>query len=229
MLDPLNSFFFHLFSCFDRNIHIIIKQNTFNRLGGRIGVQYMYENNEKMTPKQTADFLGIGSEVLKKYSLLLEHNGHNIERNAMNHRYYTGEDIALIKAMILLNREKSVTLESAASIVTSTDTNINAILKHNETHTDTNNPVQTVMPLQILKELQLVLDNLQQQRKDEQALRDEIRERDKSMIELQTEIKNKLDQQTELINEQNTKIIQLQEEVKSKQQTSFWKRLFNIN
>ncbi|MEK9198508.1 MULTISPECIES: MerR family transcriptional regulator [Bacillales] len=76
---------------------------------------------EEYTPKQAADILESGTETLKKYALLLEHNGHPVHRNARNHRVYNGIDIALIKAMIKLNREKSMPLEDAASKVTSSD------------------------------------------------------------------------------------------------------------
>lgn len=58
---------------------------------------------EVYTPSEAANFLKIGTEILKKYALLLEQNGHTIRRNARNHREYIGEDLALIKAMLILN------------------------------------------------------------------------------------------------------------------------------
>lgn len=74
--------------------------------------------------------------------------------------------------------------------------------------------------------MQLVLDNLQQQRENQQALQEELQERDRALLEFQNEIKNKMDQQAKLIDKQNEKITQLQENLQTNSM-SFWKRLFN--
>lgn len=183
---------------------------------------------DKLTPKQAADFLEIGSEVLKKYALLLEHNGYNIGRNGMNHRYYTGEDLALIKAMILLNREKSVTLEDAASIVTSSDTNIEEILGYTVTHNTVHNDVHSVIPLHITNELQSLRGFLEKQHSDNEALREEIRAHDKLLLDFQDRVIQKLDEQAELINKQNEQIRNLKKELNEtrEQPKSVWSKLF---
>ena len=183
---------------------------------------------EKLTPKQAADFLELGSEVLKKYALLLEHNGYTIGRNSMNHRYYTGNDLALIKAMIVLNREKSVPLEEAASIVTSSDTDIEKILGSAVTHNTVHNEVHSVIPLQITHELQTLRSFLEKQQQDNESLRDEIKGHEKLLLDFQERVSNKLDEQAELIKQQNETIRELKKELnESKEQPkSIWGKLF---
>lgn len=183
---------------------------------------------DKLTPKQAADFLEIGSEVLKKYALLLEHNGHTIGRNSMNHRYYVGEDLALIKAMIVLNREKSIPLEEAASIVTSSDTNIEEILRDNVTHNSVHNEVHSVIPLHITNELQVLRQYLEKQYNDNESLREEIRAHDKLLLDFQERITQKLDEQADLISQQNEQIRQLKRDLNEakEQPKSIWSKLF---
>lgn len=183
---------------------------------------------EKLTPKQASDFLEIGSEVLKKYALLLEHNGHTIGRNSMNHRYYTGEDLALIKAMMILNREKSVPLEEAASIVTSSDTDIESIIGDSVTHNAGIEPVHSVIPLQITHELQALRTFLEKQQEDNLALREEIKGYDKFLHDFGARVSNKLDEQVELIKQQNEQIRELKKELNEakEQPKSVWAKLF---
>lgn len=94
-----------------------------------------------LTPSQAAEFLHVSTTTLKKYAILLEDQGHIIQRNSLNHRHYVGDDLARMKAMLILNRLRSVTLEEAASIVTSLDTNIAEILQ-----LDKDNEVQITLP-----------------------------------------------------------------------------------
>lgn len=182
----------------------------------------------KLTPKQASEFLEVGSEVLKKYALLLEYNGHTIGRNSMNHRYYVGEDLALIKAMIVLNREKSVPLEEAASIVTSSDTDIEAIIGNSVTDNADIEPLHSVIPLQITHELQALRTFLEKQQEDNLALREEIRGYDKFLQDFENRVSNKLDEQVELIKQQNEQIRNLKKELNEvkEQPKSVWARLF---
>lgn len=101
---------------------------------------------EVYSPKQAADLLEIGTETLKKYALLLEQNGHTIRRNARNHREYIGKDLALIKAMLILNRDKSVLLEDAASIVTSSDTDVEKIIREDNEKNGMNSAAHNTVP-----------------------------------------------------------------------------------
>ncbi|MBC9706516.1 MAG: hypothetical protein H9W81_16410 [Enterococcus sp.] len=183
---------------------------------------------DKLTPRQAADFLGIGNEVLKKYALLLEYNGHTIGRNSMNHRYYVGVDLALIKAMVILNREKSVPLEEAASIVTSNDTDIESIIGDTVINNDGIEPVHNVIPLQITHELQALRAFLEKQQDDNESLREEIKLHDKLLLDFQERVSNKLDEQSELIKQQNEQIRELKRELNETKQEpkSIWSRMF---
>ena len=188
-------------------------------------------DNDKLTPRQASDFLGIGTETLKKYASLLEHNGHFIGRNARQHRYYNGTDIGLLRAMIALNRDKSVTLEDSASIVTSADADIKSIL--NETGaTVTSNvestEVSTVIPLQIkeMTELMTVIsDSINELHTDHGILERALALREQSQSEFERKVLEK-------ISEQSKQIEQLKMELEASKETqppSFWARLFNRN
>lgn len=192
--------------------------------------------NDKLTPRQTSDILGIGTETLKKYAALLEHNGHSIGRNARHHRYYTGTDLGLLRAMIVLNRDKSVTLEDSASIVTSTDTDISAILGETDDTVATtvqSNEVSTVIPVQISKEFNQILELMQLQHAEIDTLRLELELRDKEHSEFMADISNKMKEQNELAKQQLTTIEELRGEIEEirkqaavKPEPSFWMRLF---
>jgi len=186
-------------------------------------------DNDKLTPRQASDFLGIGTETLKKYASLLEHNGHFIGRNARQHRYYTGTDIGLLRAMITLNRDKSVTLEDAASIVTSADADIKEILNETgATVTDTvdSTEVSTVIPLQfqeITGLITVITNSINELHKDNEILQQALTLSEQSRVEFQREVLEKMNNQTKQIE-------QLQKELeasKEMQPSSFWGRLFN--
>ncbi|RKQ13456.1 transcriptional regulator [Ureibacillus endophyticus] len=183
---------------------------------------------DEFTPKQAADFLEINPETLKKYALLLEQNGHNVHRNGRNHRIYNGTDIALIKAMIILNRDKSVNLEHAAGIVTSSDTDIEAIIGDSVTNNDVIEPVQSVIPLHVTYELQALRSFLEKQQVDNEALREEIKWHNQLLTDFQERVSDKLDEQAELIKEQNKQILELKKELNEakEQPKSVWARLF---
>ena len=195
---------------------------------------------EEYTPKQAADILEIGTETLKKYALLLEHNGHAVHRNARNHRVYNGIDIALIKAMIKLNREKSMPLEDAASKVTSSDVDLKAILG-NELHNDdtvTNNNVRTVTTLQDNAWIEFYngfITELKGLKEENHALQRLIVENDTKYAEAILEISNRVGDQSKIIEEQSKAIAEQSatiaelhkrlDEAASKK-PSLWARLF---
>lgn len=195
---------------------------------------------EEYTPKQAADILEIGTETLKKYALLLEHNGHAVHRNARNHRVYNGIDIALVKAMIKLNREKSMPLEDAASKVTSSDVDLKAILG-NELHNDdtvTNNNVRIVTTLQDNAWIEFYngfIMELKGLKEENHALQRLIVENDTKYAEAILEISNRVGDQLKIIEEQSKAIAEQSatiaelhkrlDEAASKK-PSLWARLF---
>lgn len=186
--------------------------------------------DQLMSPKQAADFLSVKANALKKYALLLEKNGYSVSRNELNYRMYSGQDIAMIRAMLILNRLKSVQLEDAASIVTSSDTNIANILAMDDTHSDVHNDGQTdVLPVtqsqvptvpthvtELITSLQL-----------------ELQARDALHNEFMAAIDDKLAEQTTMIqqlSEQNESLLAKLEEMERRQESdnrkSLWAKLF---
>ena len=202
------------------------------------------EHVEEYTPKQAADNLEIGTETLKKYALLLEHNGHTVHRNARNHRVYNDTDIFLIKAMIKLNREKSMPLEDAASKVTSSDFDIRLVLG-DDLHNDdtvpdnvTHNTVRTVTTLQDNAWLEFYngfITELRGLKEENNALQRLIVESETKHSLAIEEVSNKLGDQAKVIEEQSKAIAEQSatiaelhkrlDEAASKK-PSLWARLF---
>jgi len=196
---------------------------------------------EEYTPKQAADFLEIGTETLKKYALLLEQNGHTVHRNARNHRVYNGTDIALIKAMITLNRDKSVTLEHAASIVTSADTDIEEIIGKNGRNGIQNGihtAVPTVTTLQDNAWMEFYnsfLMELKGLKSENEALQLLIVENTEKHVQAFQEVSSRIDNQAKIIEEQSKAIAEQSATIAelhkrldeaARKKPSLWARLF---
>ncbi|MER2008669.1 MAG: transcriptional regulator [Psychrobacillus sp.] len=186
--------------------------------------------DQLMSPKQASDFLSVKANALKKYALLLEKNGYNVSRNELNYRMYNGQDIAMIRAMLILNRVKSVQLEDAASIVTSSDTNIADILAMDDTHTDVHNDGHTdvlaVTQSQVPAVPTHVADLIT-------SLQKELQVRDTLYTDFMAAIDDKLSEQTTMIqqlSEQNESLLARLEEMERKQESdnrkSLWAKLF---
>ena len=172
-----------------------------------------------MTPKQLMDLLELSAETLKKYSLLLEKNGMAVERNNRGHRKYSAENIKMIKALIFLNKEKSVNLDDAASMVTSSDFDFN-IMKG--TNTVMNNDVITLHSndMTVQNELAITVTN------QLQLLKKEMVQRDERNAEFQQIVTERLEEQRDLIMIQEEKIEELKQLLLEEKRKSFWKKLF---
>src|SRR4051794_27338599 len=151
----------------------------------------------RINAKQVADTLGFTTTNLKHYAALLEQNGLEIYRNSRNHREYTQQDVKILKAMQFLNREKSMSLEEAASKVTESDFEPDALLSQQFTQIiakeDANISVvkqESDNALRVLSELSTILA-------EQKAIREELMARDKLQIEFMSAIDDKLARQSE--------------------------------
>lgn len=175
--------------------------------------------NVCMSPKQVVDSLDISAEALKKYSLLLEKSGMDIDRNKRGHRQYSEENVETIKALMFLNKEKSVNLDEAASMVTASDFDFSIM---NGTDTVTHNDV---IPLQsndmtVHNELAVTVIN------QLQLLKSEIDHRDMRTAEFQKIVTERLEEQRDLIVSQEEKIEELKQLLLEENKKSFWQKLF---
>ena len=159
---------------------------------------------ERMQAKEVSNMLGFTTTNLKNYANLLEENGLVIHRNAKNHREYTDHDIKMIRAMIYLNKEKSMLLEDAASLVMSAD--ITDILSQQQ-ELDTRELAQAN---DNSTDVLSILSNLLQEQKQ---LRIDMLERDTKHLQFIKVI-------TERLNEQNEALLALQEEIKNLKETN---------
>ena len=154
---------------------------------------------ERISAKQAAEALGFTTTNLKHYASLLEQNGLNIYRNSRNHREYTQYDIIILKAMQYLNREKSMSLEDAASKVTESDFDPNALFSQElqQVVAQTNADVSIVKQetdnaLKILSELSTIIT-------EQKMLRDELLLRDKMQSKFMCSIEETLAKQAEVM------------------------------
>lgn len=156
-------------------------------------------NSDTQTPAQASQIIGLSAANLKKYAIMLENNGHNIGRNDRGHRIYNDTDIKLLRAIIVLNRTKNLSLDDSVSKVTSADTDIEVIL-NNATSTDTNTSGITlpsnVIPLQIPVEYRSMLEQLQKQNENLlekiNSLESKIDSQDQFMTNIMNEVLTKL-------------------------------------
>ncbi|SCY83918.1 MerR family transcriptional regulator [Lysinibacillus fusiformis] len=173
------------------------------------------------SPKEIVEQLELSAETLKKYSLLLEKNGMNISRNKRGHREYSDENIKIIKALIFLNKEKSVSLEDAASIVLSSD--FDFTIMQTKIMDNVTNPTVTTLSsndttlqheVVIMVKNQLLL------------LHNELEEQKKKDDEFQKIVTDRLEEQRELIIHQEEMLKNLSQQLEENKK-SFWKKLFS--
>jgi len=173
------------------------------------------------SPKEIVEQLELSAETLKKYSLLLEKNGMNISRNKRGHREYSEENIKIIKALIFLNKEKSVSLEDAASLVLSSD--FDFTIMQTKIMDNVTNPTVTTLSsndttlqheVVVMVKNQLLL------------LHNELEEQKKKDDEFQKIVTDRLEEQRELIIHQEEMLKNLSQQLEENKK-SFWKKLFS--
>ena len=183
-------------------------------------------DDQRLTAKQTADILGFTTTNLKHYALLLEQNGHTLYRNSRNHREYTEYDVKLLRAMQTLNREKSMLLEDAASLVMSSDTDIDAILAPKMTEIvatiDANMSVVPHESVDSERLLSLIL-SLQSEIQDRDALHTQLLAAIDDKLNVQRDINVQLMQQNEAL---LAKLEALERKQDEESKRSIWSKMF---
>lgn len=144
---------------------------------------------ERISAKQVAHTLGFTITNLKHYANLLEQNGLEIYRNTRNHREYTQQDVKILRAMQYLNREKSMSLDEAASFVMSSDTDIDAILASKMTPIIVKDDAKIRELVQESDHTLRVLAQLSSLLTEQKNIFGEIQARDIKQNEFMTEIK----------------------------------------
>lgn len=151
---------------------------------------------ERLSASDTATLLGLKTPNLKHYAELLEQNGLNIYRDAKKHRFYTREDIKILKAMIYLNKEKSMLLEDAASFVMSSDTDIDHLLSESKRNNEEMREIAQSLENN-LGTLEVLLSILNEQK----AMREDFLKREQSQYEAMKVVETVTLQQNETIKE----------------------------
>lgn len=173
------------------------------------------------SPKEVVEQLELSAETLKKYSLLLEKNGMSISRNKRGHREYSEENIKIIKALIYLNKEKSVSLEDAASLVLSSDFDF-AIMQPSVIDNVENPTVTTLLSNDITFENEIVVMVTNQLLQ----LHNELEVQKKKDDEFQKIVTDRLEEQRDLIIQQEEMLKKLSQQLEENKK-SFWQKLFS--
>ena len=178
-------------------------------------------SEKRFTAKYVAELLGITTTNLKHYASLLEQNGLDLFRNTRNHREYSQKNIELLQAMQILNRQKSMLLEEAASLVMSSDTDTKTILNLKSTLIVAENNAN----IQALSQ-----DSEDYLRNIVLALQYQLEKNDEIQVNYLTRIENKLKEQSEeniKLNLELKKIRDNLNEIQVNQKKSIWWKLFN--
>lgn len=170
------------------------------------------------TPKEVTEQLEVTAETLKKYSLLLEKNGMEVSRNNRGHRQYSDENIKGIKALIYLNKEKSISLEDAASMVTSSDFDF-TIMDSNVTNPNVTTLSGSVIPIQNEVDV-TVLNQIQ-------YLQNELKVRNEKDDEFQKIVTERLEEQRNLIIKQEEALEKLNQQLEAESKKGFWQKVFS--
>lgn len=173
------------------------------------------------SPKEVVEQLDTSAETLKKYSLLLEKNGMNISRNKRGHRGYSEENIKVIKALIYLNKEKSVNLEDAASLVLSSD--FDFTIMHPSVMNNVTNPTVTTLlrnDIALQNEIVVMVTNKLIQ------LHNELEVQRKKDDEFQKIVTDRLEEQRDLIIQQEEMLNKLSKQLE-KSNKSLWQKFFS--
>lgn len=173
------------------------------------------------SPKEVVEQLETTAETLKKYSLLLEKNGMDISRNKRGHREYSKENIKIIKALFYLNKEKSVSLEDAASLVLSSDFDF-TVMQPSVIDNVVNPTVTTLLSndTTLQKEVVVMVTNQLQQ------LHNELEVQKKKDNEFQKIVTDRLEEQRNLIIQQEEMLKKLSQQLEENKK-SFWQKLFS--
>lgn len=173
------------------------------------------------SPKEVVEQLETSAETLKKYSLLLEKNGLNISRNKRGHREYSEENINTIKALFYLNKEKSVSLEDAASLVLSSDFDF-TIMQPSVIDNVTNPTVTTLLSNDITLQNEVVVMVTNQLLQ----LHNELEVQKQKDDEFQKIVTDRLEEQRDLIIQQEEMLKKLSQQLEESKK-SFWQKLFS--
>lgn len=173
------------------------------------------------SPKEVVEQLETTAETLKKYSLLLEKNGMDISRNKRGHREYSKENIKIIKALFYLNKEKSVSLEDAASLVLSSDFDF-AIMQPSVIYNVANPTVTTLLSNDITLQNEVVVMVTNQLLQ----LHNELDAQKKKDDEFQKIVTDRLEEQRDLIIQQEAMLKKLSQQLEESKK-GFWQKLFS--
>lgn len=153
------------------------------------------------SPSEIAGLLKIKPATLRKYSIMLEEQNYNIQRNSQNHRIYSDEDIITLRRVIT-GSKNGVSLEESVR-------NVVFVKEHNTPTDDTYNEVEPYNDdIKELKEvIQLLVEKMDQQ---------------------QEQFNQKLDEQQELLSKLLKENENMKKQIEGpKEKKSFFKKIFS--
>lgn len=152
-----------------------------------------YKGGEQVkvySPSDVASLLELKTATLRKYSIMLEEQGYEIQRNSRNHRYYQDKDIMTLRNVIT-GTKNGITLEESINNV------INLTGHNNKTNEINNGVIPYKADIEEIKELvhnqnELIKGLTERLDKQETYINESLKERDRLLIEFLDEmIENK--------------------------------------
>jgi DNA-binding transcriptional MerR regulator len=177
--------------------------------------------------KEVADHLGIGISTLRKWSRLLEENGHLFPRSAQNGREYRQSDIGMLLQMKELYRKKALPLEQAAQMIIRGQSESG--LKRTEL------PVSASLPLsprglehleRLEQKIQALAEHARNQEAFNQALLERVQAQEKY---IESSLKERDRRLTRVMSDILEAKLYVAAAKEKERKTSIWHRLFHIH
>lgn len=141
------------------------------------------------SPSDIAGVLQVKEPTLRKYSLLLEKQGYSFQRNNQNQRWYSDNDVVVLRKLVTLKNNGDMNLEDCAKAVFLWSKEGNETLPSTDIHSDTeryNNDItelkNTVSKLMGIVEQQEKIIK-EQFRQQQEYLDSKLNQRDETLIQ----------------------------------------------
>lgn len=141
------------------------------------------------SPSDIADVLQVKESTLRKYSLLLEKQGYSFQRNNQNQRWYSDNDVIVLRKLVTLKNNGDMSLEDCAKAVflwskegdeTLPSTDIHSDMeRHNNDITELKNTVSHLMGI-IERQEEIIKEQFKQQ---QEYLDSKLNKRDEVLIQ----------------------------------------------
>lgn len=137
------------------------------------------------SPSEVAELLKIKIPTLRKYSIMLEEQGYEIERNSQNHRYYQDKDIITLRRLMRASKN-GITLSKAVKNIVSLEEGNISTNDTNNTDTLNNSDIKELKEM-VHKQNELIQELSNNLDRQKQYINDRLKERDQALMKVLNE------------------------------------------